>query len=103
MHSDSDRVTAGYQSGSPRQRLVSSLLSAAIIVLALLVAIYQTEVAPRLETQKNPLTFDVTGNNQDAGSKAKAKAKQEKKSTSRTPDRKTVGQGNSVALSENTV
>ncbi|MCJ2179409.1 hypothetical protein [Novosphingobium album (ex Hu et al. 2023)] len=79
MRSDSDRVTVGYQPGSPRQRLVSTLLSAAIIVLALLVAIYQTQVAPRLEKQKNPVTFDVSGNNEDAGSKARDKKRQEKK------------------------
>ncbi|MCJ2185974.1 hypothetical protein MTR66_04005 [Novosphingobium sp. 2638] len=79
MRSQSDRVPTGYQSGSPRQRLISMVLSAAIVVMALLVAIYQTQVAPRLEKQKNPVTFDVAGNDKEAGNKAKEKARQEKK------------------------
>lgn len=54
-------------------------------MLALLVAIYQTQVAPRLEKQKNPMTFDVTGNNQDAGQKAQKKTTQEKRRESRKP------------------
>ncbi|MEJ2459405.1 MAG: energy transducer TonB [Novosphingobium sp.] len=90
MHSDSDRVTTGYRPGSPRQRLISTLLSAAIVVLALLVAIYQTQVAPRLEKQKNPVTFDVSGNNKDAGSKAKEKTRQDKKRKTRKPVRQTA-------------
>jgi hypothetical protein len=68
-------VRAGYQSGSPRQRVVSTLLSAAIILLALLVAIYQTEVSALREKPKNPATFDITGKNEDAGAKAPEKQK----------------------------
>lgn len=63
--------------------MVSSLLSAAVVLLALLIAIYQTQVAPRLEKQKNPVTFDVSGNNEDAGSKAKAETRPDKQRQSR--------------------
>ncbi|EIZ79956.1 hypothetical protein WSK_1322 [Novosphingobium sp. Rr 2-17] len=76
MSSAYDRALTGYQSGSPRQRLISSLLSAAIILIALLIAIYQTQVAPRIEKKKNPITFDLSGQNADAGAKAPKKQKQ---------------------------
>lgn len=85
MHSDSYRVVSGYQPGSRRQRLVSTLLSAAIVLLALLLAIYQTQVVPRLEKERNPVTFDISGNNQQSGQKAKDKARQAKKHEARKP------------------
>ena len=76
MPSESTRAATGYQPGSPRQRLVSTVLSASIIVLGLLLAIYQTQVAPRLKTQKNPVTFDVAGDQSDAGQKGQEKKKE---------------------------
>lgn len=75
MSSASDPVVTGYQPGSPRQRVVSTLLSATIIVLALLVAIYQTQVSAERERRRNPVTFDITGQNEDAGAKAPEKAR----------------------------
>lgn len=69
-----DQVVTGYQSGSPRQRLISTLLSAAIVLLALLFAIYQTEVVPRLQKKPvNPTTFDVQPSRSGAGAKATEK------------------------------
>lgn len=73
MPSEADRVATGYQSGSPRQRLISSLLSAAIIIIALLLAIYQTTVAPALKKAHNPVTFDIEGEDADAGAKSENK------------------------------
>ena len=86
-----EQVHAGYQPGSPRQRAVSTVLSATIIIVALLIAIYQTQVAPRLEKPRNPVTFDVSDRNEDAGAKAERKQKRaeqrQKRSeqTARTP------------------
>ncbi|GAB7555579.1 hypothetical protein NRB_50990 [Novosphingobium sp. 11B] len=77
MPSYADR--GGYQSGSPRQRLISSLLSAAIIVIALLIAIYQTAVAPLREKAKNPVTFNVEGEDADTGAKSPEPAKKAEK------------------------
>lgn len=77
------RDATGYQPGSPRQRLVSSLLSAAILVIALLIAIYQTAVAPQIRKARNPVTFNIEGDDADSGAKApdraaKAKAVEQK-------------------------
>ena len=82
MRSDSDLAATGYQPGSPRQRLISTLLSAAIVLLALLFAIYQTQVAPLLAKKpKNPVTFDITGANADSGAKAKQHKQKKKRDT----------------------
>ncbi|MFC0203772.1 energy transducer TonB [Novosphingobium soli] len=88
MPSEADRVATGYQPGSPRQRLISSLLAAAIVVIALLIAIYQTTVAPRLERARNPVTFDVKGQDADSGAKSPEKREQartEEKDQPETP------------------
>lgn len=85
MPSDADRAVTGYQPGSPRQRLISTLLSAGIIVLALLIAIYQTAVAPALKKASNPVTFDIPGEDADSGAKAPEKAKQAEKSEEKQP------------------
>ncbi|WP_404481752.1 energy transducer TonB [Novosphingobium sp. BL-52-GroH] len=79
MPSDADRVATGYQPGSPRQRLISTLLSAAIIVIALLIALYQTTVAPMRDKARNPVTFNVEGEDADSGQKSPEKAKQAQK------------------------
>lgn len=79
MPSYADRGATGYQSGSPRQRLISSLLSAAIIIIALLIAIYQTAVAPLREKAKNPVTFNVEGEDADTGAKSPEPAKKAEK------------------------
>lgn len=75
MPSYADGGATGYQSGSPRQRLISSLLSAAIIVIALLIALYQTAVAPQQKKARNPVTFNIEGEDADSGKKAPEKAK----------------------------
>lgn len=76
MRAESERAVSGYQPGSPRQRLISTLLSASVIVLALLIAIYQTQFAPRLAKKNNPVTFDVAGDHTKNGAKAEQKHKQ---------------------------
>lgn len=91
MPSPEDRVATGYQSGSPRQRLISSLLSAAIIIIALLIAIYQTAVAPALkERARNPVTFDMKGDDADSGAKAPEKQQQAKTKEQDQPRRQEV-------------
>jgi len=75
MLSDADQAVTGYQPGSPRQRLISTLLSAAIIVIALLIALYQTTVAPALKRAKNPVTFNIEGEDADSGKKSPDKSK----------------------------
>lgn len=83
MRATSDWEVSGYQPGSPRERLVSTVLSATIVVLALLVALYQTQIAPRLEKRANPVSFDVTGDQSDAGAKTPEKRKQPEKHKAR--------------------
>lgn len=77
MHSEPDRAVTGYQPGSPRQRVISSLLSAGLILLALLLAIYGSGVVVKPEKRDNPATFDVSGRNEDAGAKARTKPRAE--------------------------
>ena len=77
MRSEPDRAVTGYRPGSPRQRVISSLLSAGVILLALLLAIYGSGVVVTREKRDNPVTFDVTGRNQDTGAKAQKKPKEE--------------------------
>ncbi|MBT0668521.1 hypothetical protein HT136_09070 [Novosphingobium profundi] len=77
------RVTTGYQPGSRRQRAFSAGLSAAVVLLVLLAAIYQTQIAPRLEKPAQTVTsFDVQGDQHEKGDKKsedKKPAKAEKK------------------------
>lgn len=75
MRSDPDRAVTGYQPGSPRQRVISSLLSAGLILLALLLAIYGSGVVMKSEKRDNPMTFDVSGRNEDSGAEARKQPK----------------------------
>lgn len=88
MRSEPDRAVTGYQPGSPRQRVISSLLSAGLILLALLLAIYGSGVVLTSERSENPVTFDVSGRNEDAGADAprKPKAEREKKVEAAKPE-----------------
>lgn len=79
MFSHADQAVSGYQPGSPRQRLISTLLSAGIVVIALLIAIYQTAVAPKLEKARNPVTFDIQGDDADSGRKSPEKKHEARK------------------------
>ncbi|EJL22642.1 hypothetical protein [Novosphingobium sp. AP12] len=90
MSSDADRAVTGYQPGSPRQRLISTLLSAAIIVIALLIALYQTAVAPALKKAHNPVTFDIPGEDADSGAKSPDKAQQAEKAEEDQPKQTAV-------------
>lgn len=90
MSSAPDQVVSGYQSGSPRQRLISSLLSAAIILLAVLIAIYQTAIAPQLEKKaRNPVTFDMSDKNDKGGAKAPKKQEEAKQTKQKAETQKT--------------
>ncbi len=90
MRFQADQAHAGYQSGSPRQRLISSLLSAAIIIIALLIALYQTTIAPAIKKANNPVTFDVKGEDADSGQKSPDKKKQAKKAETDQPQQQEV-------------
>lgn len=90
MPSQADRVVTGYQSGSPRQRLISSLLSAAIIVIALLIALYQTTMAPDMKKAKNPVTFNIEGEDADSGAKSPDKQQQAEKAEEKQPPQQEV-------------
>ncbi|MDE8653260.1 hypothetical protein [Novosphingobium album (ex Liu et al. 2023)] len=65
---------SGYQPGSPRQRAVSITLSACIILIALLLALLQTQVKPAPEARQVTTTFDVEG--RPAGGATPEKRKQ---------------------------
>ncbi|MBH0112771.1 energy transducer TonB [Novosphingobium sp. YJ-S2-02] len=70
----------GYRSGSPRQRAVSATLSAAVVLLALLFALYQTQIAPHLDQPQTVTSFDVPGEkDDDEGDEAQDKEKSEEK------------------------
>ena len=60
--------STGYQPGSPRQRAVSAILSAAIIVIAALLAIYQSGAVAKFGEGKSLVAFNVS----PAGSSPKA-------------------------------
>lgn len=80
----------GYRSGSARQRALSASLSAGIVVLVLLAAIYQTQIAPRLDDAAPTVTsFDVEGEQQDKGDKA-AEEKQEEAEEEEKPAEREV-------------
>lgn len=79
----------GYRPGSPRQRLLSSLLSAGIVALVVLLAIYQTQIAPKLkEQQRNPVTFNVTGNESSEAADKAEKQPEPEKERERKPETK---------------
>ena len=64
------RPDSGYRPGSRRERAVSSVLSAAIIVIVALLAIYQSGVLPPFEHGRSLVAFNVS----PAGAARKAKA-----------------------------
>lgn len=81
---------SGYRPGSPRERAMSAVLSAAIILIAALLAIYQTGVVARLTKGDSLTAFDVA----PAGSSPKAaksvRQKVEKPSVSSSPQRAAI-------------
>ena len=64
------RQDSGYRPGSRRERAISSLLSAAIIVIAALLAIYQSGVVPPFDDGRSLVAFNVS----PAGAARKAQA-----------------------------
>lgn len=70
---------SGYRSGSPRQRMVSAVLSAGLVVLVLLLALYQTQIAPKFEKPQSVTTFDAPGEEKDKGDQSTEKKKTEEK------------------------
>ena len=64
------RQDSGYRPGSRRERAISSLLSAAIIVIAALLAIYQSGAVPPFDDGRSLVAFNVS----PAGAARKAQA-----------------------------
>lgn len=54
------RPATGYRPGSPRERVISSALSLAIILIVVLLAIFQAIVPPERVESKRPVTFSVS-------------------------------------------
>ena len=52
--------TSGYRPGSPRERAISAILSAAIIVLAVLLAIYQSGAVAKLGEGRSLTAFNIS-------------------------------------------
>ena len=76
---DSYQPTSGYRPGSPRERLVSSAMSLAIILIVLLAVIFQTVVSPQQPARQRPTTFNVASedpNKAARSSEARPKAPQ---------------------------
>ena len=67
---DHARQDSGYRPGSRRARAISSLLSAAIIVIAVLLAIYQSGLVPPFDDGRSLVAFNVS----PAGAARKAQA-----------------------------
>ena len=61
----------GYRPGSPRQRVTAIVLSAAIIIIALLLAIYMSGVVPTVTHRQAIVAFDAAPEGRDS-SRAKA-------------------------------
>lgn len=68
----------GYQPGSARQRVISSFLSAAVVLIALLLAIYQTGIVSKQQKPVGLTSFDVAGEKGDQSEKSEAKAEKSK-------------------------
>jgi len=67
---------SGYRPGSPRERLISSILSATIIALVVLLMLYQFVVSPTMKVERRPVTFSVSDENVDkAARRAQARPK----------------------------
>lgn len=71
---------SGYRPGSRRERAVSSLLSAAIIVIAGLLAIYRSGVVPPFDHERSLVAFNVS----PAGASRKAHAPTEREQPAKT-------------------
>lgn len=65
MDSEENRPATGYQPGSPRERLVSSVLSFAIILLVVLAAIFWAVVPPPHPNPARPVSFNIDGEDSD--------------------------------------
>ena len=68
---------SGYRPGSRRERAVSSVLSAAIILIAALLAIYQSGIVPPFDHGRSLVAFDVS----PAGAAAKAQPPTQREQT----------------------
>ena len=77
MRSEPDRAAAGYRPGSPRQRVISTLLSAGVVVLALLLAIFGSGVVSTPERRQSLTSFDVSGRDDTNGAEAENKTQTE--------------------------
>lgn len=88
MAAESHRLATGYQPGSPRERLVASVLSLGIILVVVLAMVFQAIVAPERRDSKRPVTFSVAADDPDKvarASRSRPKAPQVA-SRSRKPD-----------------
>ena len=63
------RQTSGYQPGSPRERLIASVLSIAVILIVILAMIFQFVVSPERDSARRPVTFNVANENSDKAAK----------------------------------
>lgn len=70
MDTDSYRPASGYQPGSPRERLVSSVLSIGIILIVVLAIIFQAVVSPERSQSKRPVTFNVAADDPDKAARS---------------------------------
>lgn len=72
---------SGFRPGSPRERAVSAVLSAAIIIAVLVLAIWQTGVVDAIRKRDALVSFDVVdrGAQKAAGAKRKEPQKAERK------------------------
>jgi protein TonB len=91
-HLEPDGGATGYRPGSPRQRVTSTLLSAAIVLLALLLAIYGSGVVSTPEWHQSLTSFDVTGANEEDGTEAKKEPRAEPEKEAEQPRQEQVAQ-----------
>jgi protein TonB len=61
MDSASYPPRTGYQPGSPRERLVSTVLSLGIILIVVLAMIFQAIVPPQRRNETRPVSFNIDG------------------------------------------
>ena len=80
-------VPTGYQPGSPRQRLTASVLSAAIIIAGLLIALYQTGFTPVKMGERGIVTFNVAP---EGARSARAKARHRPRQQARAQPRESA-------------
>jgi hypothetical protein len=85
MNPASPYTASGYKPNSPRERLVSSAMSLGIILIVLLLAIFQTVVAPQQSERQRPTTFNVAADDPNKAARSSQSRPKAPQAATRAP------------------